>query len=90
MESGYLACQISGQLTNPRPHSARMEIMARANILTSLALKGGSLEGLVKNNIEASFAAFNDDERDGHDDSGSRCFVDDVAVSSLHMERSIP
>lgn len=37
----------------------------------SLALKGGSLEGLVKNNIEASFAAFADDDRDGHGDSGS-------------------
>ena len=37
----------------------------------SLALKGGSLEGLVKNNIEASFDAFNDEDRDGHDDSSA-------------------
>jgi hypothetical protein len=37
----------------------------------SLALKGGSLEGMVKNNIEGSFAAFNDNDKDGHDDSGS-------------------
>ena len=36
----------------------------------SLGLKGGSLENLVKNNIEASFDAFHDDDRDGHDDSG--------------------
>ena len=36
----------------------------------ALALKGGSLENLVKNNIEASFDAFNDDDGDGHDDSG--------------------
>lgn len=35
----------------------------------SLGLKGGPLEGVVKNNIEASFDAFNDDDRDGHDDS---------------------
>lgn len=35
------------------------------------ALKGGSLEGLVKNNIEASFEAFKDDDRDGSDGSRS-------------------
>jgi len=34
----------------------------------SLALKGGPLEGLAKNNIEASFDAFHDDDRDGHND----------------------
>jgi hypothetical protein len=34
----------------------------------SLALKGGPLEGLVQNNIEASFDAFHDDNHDGHDD----------------------
>lgn len=34
----------------------------------SLALKGGPLEGVVKNNIEASFEAFHDDDHDGHDD----------------------
>jgi len=37
----------------------------------SLALKGGPLEGVVKNNIEASFDAFHDDNHDGHDDDGS-------------------
>jgi hypothetical protein len=36
----------------------------------TLALKGGSQENVVKNNIEASFDAFNDDNRDGEDDSG--------------------
>jgi hypothetical protein len=34
----------------------------------SLALKGGPLEGVVQNNIEASFDAFHDDNHDGHDD----------------------
>ncbi len=34
----------------------------------ALALKGGTFEGLVKNNIEASFAAFRDDNRNGRDD----------------------
>jgi len=34
----------------------------------SLALKGQPLEGLVKNNIEASFDAFHDDEHDGRSD----------------------
>lgn len=33
-----------------------------------LALKGGPFEGVVKNNIEASFEAFHDDNRDGQDD----------------------
>lgn len=37
----------------------------------SLALKGGPLEGTVKNSIEASFDAFNDDDRDGDDDSSN-------------------
>ena len=34
----------------------------------SLALNGGPLEGVVKNNIEASFEAFHDDDRDGRCD----------------------
>jgi hypothetical protein len=34
----------------------------------SLALKGGPLESLVQNNIEASFDFFHDDNHDGHDD----------------------
>lgn len=34
----------------------------------SLALKGGALESVVENNIEASFEAFHDDDRDGQDD----------------------
>jgi hypothetical protein len=33
-----------------------------------LGLKGGSLENLVKSNIEASFEAFHDDDHDGHSD----------------------
>jgi hypothetical protein len=37
----------------------------------SLGLKGGPLEAVVKNNIEASFDAFHDDDHDGHDDDGS-------------------
>ena len=56
-----------------------------------LALKGGPVEGLVKNNIEASFEAFNDDDRDGHEDSGSGMFsARNVVVGALHVERSIP
>ncbi len=34
----------------------------------SLALKGGPLEAVVKNSIEASLEAFHDDNHDGHDD----------------------
>ena len=34
----------------------------------SLALKGGAFESVVENNIEASFEAFHDDNRDGQDD----------------------
>ena len=34
----------------------------------SLALQGGTFEGLVENNIEASFDAFNDDDEDGESD----------------------
>ncbi len=34
------------------------------------ANKGGSFEGEVKSNIEASLNAFEDDNRDGHDDHG--------------------
>lgn len=34
----------------------------------TLALKGGPLESVVKNNIEASFDAFHDEDRDGHSD----------------------
>jgi hypothetical protein len=34
----------------------------------ALALKGGAFESVVENNIEASFEAFHDDDRDGHDD----------------------
>ncbi len=34
----------------------------------ALGLKGGPLESVVKNNIEASFDAFHDDNRDGHSD----------------------
>lgn len=33
------------------------------------ANKGGAFESEVKNNIEASFKAFEDDDRDGHDDN---------------------
>ncbi|MEO8295759.1 MAG: hypothetical protein ABI613_09605, partial [Gemmatimonadota bacterium] len=34
----------------------------------SLALQGGVFENQVKNNIEASFEAFHDDNHDGHGD----------------------
>jgi hypothetical protein len=34
----------------------------------SLAVKGAAFEGVVKNNIETSFEAFNDDDHDGHHD----------------------
>lgn len=34
------------------------------------ALSGGSNESIVANNIQASFHAFHDDDRDGHDDDG--------------------
>lgn len=34
----------------------------------ALALKGGPMEAVVKDNIEASFEAFHDDNRDGHSD----------------------
>ena len=36
-----------------------------------LALKAGPVEGVVQNNIRASFEAFSDDDRDGRDDSAS-------------------
>jgi hypothetical protein len=34
----------------------------------ALAVKGGAFESVVENNIEASFEAFHDDDRDGHSD----------------------
>jgi hypothetical protein len=34
----------------------------------ALALHGGAFESVVENNIEASFEAFHDDDRDGQDD----------------------
>lgn len=62
----------------------------------TLALKGGPLESIVKNNIEASFDAFNDDDRDGNDDASEHGSTDDARTgwSSISItagtERSIP
>lgn len=57
----------------------------------TLALKGGPFEGVVKSNIEASFEAFSDNDRDGRDDSASALSSSRTAVApALHMERGIP